>query len=286
MIIDEKKLGEPLSLKQIQGEQLKMLEKFAEFCVQHGLRYYLTGGTMLGAIRHKGFIPWDDDVDINMPRPDYNKFCELTKNGMGKYKVKLPQGSIAIFVKMMNPDFLMLNAFENIEGSIEKKYINLFIDICPLDGLPTNKLRFKLHALKIHILMGMRGTLRIGIVGNKKSKKIFRFLTYPLARLLGAERLDKLVRESALKYDFESSKYIGAVLTRNRMKDYLPREKYVKQIDIEFENKLFKTTAMYDEHLRILYGNNYMEIPPVEKQNSGHMLKAWRINAKTRNEEE
>lgn len=264
-----------LSLKQVQQTELEMLKTFASFCEKNNLRYYITGGSMLGAVRHKGFIPWDDDIDINMPRPDYERMKKLAKNGIGKYKVGLPKGSFASFVKLLDPDTALLFEFNDIGGE-SKNYIgNIFMDICPLDGLPDNELLFKLHALKIHILTGMRGALHFGAIGKSRSKRIMRLFLIIPSKIVGEKRLVKMIDKTVKKYNFDKSKYVGAILTHNRFRDRLLREEYEPSCMVQFEDTKVRTTAMYKKHLRMLYGANYMEIPPEEKRFSGHQLKAW-----------
>ncbi|MCD7844043.1 MAG: LicD family protein [Clostridiales bacterium] len=154
--------GDPsdkMTLPEIQDALYDMLVEFDKFCRENNIRYYLTGGTMLGAIRHHGFIPWDDDVDIDMPRPDYERFCELTKNGLGKYSVEVSSEVYVMFAKVLNKDILMESTYEGLFGKKQTLYIPIFIDICPMDGLPDNNLLFKLHASYIGFLTGLRGSL-------------------------------------------------------------------------------------------------------------------------------
>ncbi|MGN0629846.1 MAG: phosphorylcholine transferase LicD [Ruminococcus sp.] len=270
-----------LSLAEIQKIELEMLKAFADFCESNNLRYYITGGSMLGAVRHKGFIPWDDDVDINMPRPDYDRMIELTRDkGFGKYKVGLPEGSFACFLKVLDPDTALQFEFEGLDKNSDKSYIgNIFMDICPLEGLPDSKIRFFLHVLKVHILVGMRGAIHFGAVGKSWKKRCERLILIPFAKLLGDERIKRMIDKTVHKYDFNKSKFIGATLTHNRFKDRLPRKNYEPHCMIEFENLEVRTTAMYKEHLEMLYGPNYMTPPPDGKKNSGHIIKAWIVKA-------
>ena len=120
-------------MTELQNRLLIMLKWFHEFCVEHNLRYFALGGTLLGAIRHKGFIPWDDDIDVGMPRADYNKLMELSDQIQSPYVLETPQSPAKDFIyaycKLFNTDTTL----------IEKRKKNMkrviYIDIFPLDGL-------------------------------------------------------------------------------------------------------------------------------------------------------
>ena len=124
-----------LTLKEIQKIEFEILKEFAQFCAKHNLKYYLAGGTLLGAIRHKGFIPWDDDIDVCMPRKDYMYFINNFDEWNRKLKVKCNYKSNidAPFAKIVNLDTIIYSKYAN--NNIDT---NICIDIFPVDGLPEN----------------------------------------------------------------------------------------------------------------------------------------------------
>lgn len=276
--MDKKKIKESLTLQEIQCELLRILLVFADFCEKHDLRYYLTGGTMLGAIRHQGFIPWDDDIDINMPRKDYDKFCELAKDGIGKYRLESWEYSYVNHFRLCSDEILTLHKMDRFSFEKNKDlYESLYIDICPLDGWPSNEVKRKIHVYMATLLAGCRGSVLQGAYGKTIAKRLFRVLIYPVALLIGIKRLNRMMDAVVRKYDFEKSEYVGAVTSFNRMKDKFLRKEYIPRCKVIFEGHSLFTTQMYEKHLTILYGENWNELPPEEQRHGEHSINAWRV---------
>ena len=123
-----------LDINEIKQIELDILVNIAKFCDEYGLRYYLAGGTLLGAIRHKGFIPWDDDIDIIMPREDYIKFFKTYKSDCGFYKADSILNNADYWLqtgKVFDLRTIVIN-------NNEKYQFNIWIDVFPTDGVPKN----------------------------------------------------------------------------------------------------------------------------------------------------
>ena len=123
---------------EIRSIQFEILKAVAEFCDANGVQYFLTGGTLLGAVRHQGFIPWDDDIDIAMPRPDYNRFLTLSQGRLGsRYDVSVLENNPAhsrLFMRVMDNRTLYVHKY------YRRKYrTGLGIDVFPMDGIPEKK---------------------------------------------------------------------------------------------------------------------------------------------------
>lgn len=272
-------LKESLSLNEMKKIQLDILIKFSDFCDMHGLRYYLTGGTLLGAVRHQGFIPWDDDIDVNMPRPDYERLIELTKGRLACYSVIHAfenKENDALILKIFDPATIVRETVKTLNGHMNH-YTHVFVDVFPMDGLPSNRTLFKLHCLHVHFLVGLCRTAINGTSGRSLIKRLIRLPMLPIAKIGGPLYWKKKIHRACLKYDFDKSRKIGVLLSRNRFKDYLDKEEYLPYDDsLKFEGIHFHASKSYDKHLTYLYGD-YMKLPPEDKRNSGHELVGKRI---------
>lgn len=260
-----------LDAQEIKKNIYDILCAFTDFCDEHGLRYYLCGGTLLGAVRHKGFIPWDDDIDVLMPRPDYERLHKLLRNEGIKSYYKL------ISIENGN-SFWPFAKIIDIRTHIENQYVTsdryLWIDIFPMDGLPENqkqsdKLLSKAPSLKIWF---SRCTAKIG-----KGKGIFRkFLKIPmlvLLRLYTPERLGRKIDKLAKQYDFDESEYVGGVSWSLGPQERMKKSDYLPYCDVEFWGRKFHAPACWDFYLSQIYGD-YMQLPP-ENQRINHDFVAY-----------
>lgn len=247
-------------IKIIQDKILSILKEFINICEENDLTYYALGGTLLGAVRHQGFIPWDDDIDIGMPREDYEKFKKIAPN--------LLPSNFKIVNNPLNLDITQL-VDENVIVKIANSESNVFIDIFPLDGYPekgvfvaklhSSRLLFQRMLCKISVLDQLgdkdRGALENLIVKISKALRIQKVL--PKDTLV--ENLHKFIQ----KYDFKTSRYVGNVLGRYREREIVPREYFKDPVLLVFEDTMINCPTKYKEYLNEIYGD-YMKLPPVE----------------------
>lgn len=267
-----------LDKKQVQKLLLSMLEDFAFYCRKHGLRFYLVGGTLLGAVRHQGFIPWDDDIDVGMPRPDYERFLELVRTEPVAPYLQAISGEEGT---LSNPYCELIHMQTRLDRNSSRyirekcQNLHLFIDIFPQDGWPEDdreaeKLSAKMKKMRYMI---QNARAKIG-KGTSPVRILAKTPAVLVMRLLGWQRVIDRMNRIAKTYDYDSSRYVGAVTYGI----YGPGERclhdeVVDFTEVTFEGKRYPAPGCYDIYLRQIFGD-YMELPPEEKR-VDHKMKVW-----------
>lgn len=279
-------------MNELQQKERDLLKIFIDFCDENKLTYFLVGGTLLGAIRHKGFIPWDDDIDVAMPREDYDKFIVLASKHYTKDK--------DVFFQNYRTDKHYPYVFSKLRDSnttfIEKLYKHVdmnhgvYIDIFPIDGISKNSNEKKKKMDRIVMQKAFVFFLSWPINLMRKPRLKF-FLTDILIDiallpfcLLNINNWSKKVYEKSMKkISVKESKYVANMQCGDyRIKNNIyPTYLLDEYIDWPFEDLVAKVPKNYDEFLKLSYGD-YMKLPPIEKQighhyNSGYdMHKSYR----------
>ncbi len=266
-------MAKELSMKETQAISLEILKTVADICEEQNLRYYLIYGTLIGAIRHKGYIPWDDDVDIMMPRPDYDKLMEYM------YSHKKDYPDLKVFNHDVSKDYpYMITRISNdnyvINMDNEKPYgMGVFIDIYPYDGLGNTKeeaLKFGLKGDRLSSLCYQATRKRYAVETTTSFiRKIVKFPVFLIAKICGKNMFQNKLEKLARVKDYDKSKYVGCVVwLSGGMKDIFPRAWFDEYIMVEYEGYKFRAPKAYDKTLRHVYGD-YMQLPP-EKDRVGH----------------
>ena len=253
-------------LKDIKVIEVGILKEFINICDTLGLRYYLMGGTMLGAVRHKGFIPWDDDIDVGMPRGDYEIFLSkaqsMLPNNIFVQSFETDRDYMANFAKLRRSDTTF------VEIAWKKRKINhgVYIDVFPLDYYPDDEDGRKKFSKKNRVY-ARRLFSEYDLKEKTIKYKLISFLlkiAYPSAESVLKKR-DKLFRE--VSPSGMIANYCGAW----GQKEIVPAEWYGEGTMLEFEGIQVCVPKEYDKWLTQVYGD-YMQLPPEEKRIPRHTV--------------
>lgn len=268
-----------LNLREVQKGAYKILQQIDKICNENNLTYYLAYGTLIGAVRNGGIIPWDDDIDIMMPRKDYDKFTEYCHQNKEKIK------PLELFDISNDKYPYMINRLSDsnyfLEVQNEASYgIGLFVDIYPLDGISNKKKIFNFRGFRANLYSSMcfQATRQYYEIGHTEGilKKIIKRPFYLISKIVGKKRCILKLSKIYKKYDYDNSKYVGCIVWDfvNR-ESVFPKEYFGKPIYVRFEDGIFPVPKEYDKILRKIYGD-YMKLPDENKRIPHHDYKAYK----------
>ena len=251
---------------ELRAIQLDLLQQTADFCEKNGLRYFLCGGTLIGAVRHKGYIPWDDDIDIAMPRPDYDRFVR-TFNKAGNY--------CQVVNLDTSPDYpyAFAKVYDNRTILHELHYpgdsFGVYIDILPADGV-----KDAAQIRKIMILHKVLNTKRANYYHRTFSKKVINTIGKILLLPFSARQIARWMDNEARRYPFGSLPSAGLIANPLGVGEQVDKSVFDSDVYQEFEGRKYRVPVGYDAWLRSIYGD-YMQLPPEEHRVTHHTFDAW-----------
>lgn len=257
---------EKMSLREVQNRELSILLKFDEFCKQNDVDYRLCGGTLLGAVRHRGFIPWDDDIDVMLPRPEYDKLVNCLKRCGNSYDGIEFKG-----VELSNGDFPFLKACDSrvrIDGvyKFNDPLAFLWIDIFPIDGLLSNEKQLKrVFFLSKKLRMALSSSYYRFEFPQNIFRGICKAAIYPILCAVGSRYWGTAIVKLCKRYNFEECDWIGGICWGYGPQECMPKKEWLERVKVEFEGHEFWAPGCWDLYLRNLYGD-YMKLPPEEKR--------------------
>ena len=247
-------MANKIQLKQMQQIELSMLLELDAVCRKHGLRYYMDGGTLLGAMCYEGFIPWDDDIDIKMPRPDYEKLMGLTGEFPEHIQVRFPtkDDCVYAFLKLIDTRTVMIEQAGN-----RTKKSGVYIDILPMDGHPQDGPEYEKYLKKLSRLNTLFHCSMDGFADMRKSGSL-------LTRIKGAVYsavyspwgILQSMTKTAKKYPYDECDRVGLLTEGDPIRERFEKEWLEPPTELEFEGHMLPAPSGYRRHMEIFYGDH------------------------------
>lgn len=255
-------------LEKLHTLELKIAKEIKRICEKNGINYFLTAGTVLGAVRHKGFIPWDDDMDIGMLRADYNKFIEACKEDLGS----------EFFFQTWDTDKeypfsfgkIRLNNTSFIEKFSENcgAHNGIFVDVFPYDNVPDSVLKRKIQGKKYFICKRILW-MKKGMGENMKEASLIKRIKHYIFKVFSSffkyESVKEYFGKIQVKYNDVTTKRVVTDGSYSFDKESIDREIVTNLESIQFEDEKFLAYVDRVQYLKKFYGN-FMELPPEEER--------------------
>ena len=263
-----------IDLNELRKIQVKILDDINSFCQKNKINYWIDCGTLLGAIRHKGYIPWDDDIDIGMLRKDYDKFLELYNKKKSRYKLLAIENDKEYnfqFGKVIDSNTVLWEP--DPETGVKS---GVYVDVFVYDNAPDDDKKVQEMYNKRDKYNKLRNAQLYPDMYDKSSfkKRIMRFFLNIYLKFLPKNYYSKKCIKNSKRYMNEDTKRVGNFTSNAKI--CVDKKIFNKFVEVEFEKKKYKAPVGYDTWLKAFYGD-YMKLPPKEKRVSLHKFKAYYI---------
>ena len=278
--MDERHFGRELTTREVQEASIGVLEFVGGICNKLGLRYWLAYGTAIGAVRHNGFIPWDDDIDICMPRRDYDTLLEY----FNKHAHDL-RPFAAIGPTPDNPTPFLITRISDMRYVMKGEFgdearLGAFVDVYPLDGLGNDEQNARNHKQRMKKLANSYFRAGDWNYYNKDCAPVKRVIKRLIGALSGgAGNQYRRLMSEALEFDFETSEFVSVVIGMTYM-PFCRREWFDGTTMVSFEGIEAPLPSGYDKILNIFYGD-YMQLPPESDRVGHHFYSLYRVKEGT-----
>ena len=257
-------------LKKLQKTELELLGEFDRICRKYDIEYFISAGTLIGAVRHKGFIPWDDDVDILMTRKNYNKFIKYQKKELNTKKFYLDcsetnKDNTTLYAKLKRKNTYYIDIYSGEDRKNQK----IWMDIFPLDNISDNPIIQKIHFFRVYVLK-LLTMYKYNYIKDNDKKALLYMIKFT-SIFFNKKRLYKKVKKLTQKYNNKKTNYYASYAGVYLGREVYPKSFFEKTTELYFENKKYMAPANYDAYLTQVYGD-YMTIPPEEDRVGHHFL--------------
>lgn len=256
---------------------LELLNAIDFLCQKNNIRYYLCGGTLLGAIRHKGFIPWDDDIDILLFRNDFEKLRDILKKQTEFENFSLLDNTVEGYV------YPFLKFVDNRTIARQRDLIvkhGIWVDIFPYDAVPSTTIKryWFLKTCQINRAILLSSVTDFSGIEKFSKKGFAKMILFVVGHIVGVEKMVQITEKHMKKYNGGQSKYVCCNFSPYVMREYIEYVKVFENTKVDFEGRKYDSFKNWDEYLSKLYGD-YMKIPPKNKQRTHNITAKWGKNA-------
>ena len=272
-------MREITDIKEMQKIELDVLKFIDEICEKYGIKYSLAYGTLIGAVRNRGFIPWDDDVDIMMLRKDYDRFCKVMKNEYGRYQLLCIENTPnyeSPLAKVIDTDTLLIE-YSHVNKNYE---LGIYVDIFPMDNIADTDALMRLQFVVAQTLLSIWSSVEFkldsqGVLKQSKLKYLVRKLCFGVSKIINLQRVAvKCLRKVCRLFNNRNCTRVGLLSFSDNVKLRFSKAWLSEYEIINFENTTFPCIKEYDQLLKWIYGD-YMTLPPVEQRVSNHSFVAY-----------
>ncbi len=259
--------------RKIQLLELEALKELKKFCDKNNIKFFLRGGSVMGAVKYNGFVPWDDDADIAIPRDQYDKLIELSHNTDWSDKFYIESFKYNNNMHCYFPRVLVKDKYlKKLKLPTNNELGLTIVDILPLDGAPNNYLLRQMYFAKVYLYRALAG---VWTLSDKKTVDMHDSKKKMVLKILKLLKINKLYSQKSIylkldklykKYNYQKQKYIGTITGSLYRKEIFPREYWGNGKLLRFEDTSFLVPDEYDKYLKKLYGKNYLTTTPSDKE--------------------
>ena len=243
-----------ISLKEMQQIELSLLLELDAVCKKHGLRYFIDGGTLLGAMCYEGFIPWDDDIDLKMPRPDYERLMALSGEFPAHIQMRCPTETDCeyTFLKLIDRRTVLIE-----QAGDRTKKSGVYIDILPMDGHPADGPDYDRHLREVGRLNSLFHNAQDHFAAMRRSPSVVtRLKGCVYAAVYTPWKLYRKLTETTKRYAYDDCDRAGLLVEGDPVRERFEKAWLEPPVELEFEGHMLPAPPGYRRHMELFYGDH------------------------------